>query len=316
MFSISTSQIFRSWVAIFQPRPPMASISQLIRYARNCSSYECFILRATTFKEASRTGIRQGTLEIVIEEVLLSIWGSYQTIWSFPLTNVKWHFVTRPYTMSTSTDQTLYWTRPFTEFWVVSIENFRRLWNAEKGRLLLRTPGPVPLGLAYVLLVETSPFPNLSLFYQTMLFEYPKVLSRFCFLPPPMYHCWWTSPRGYLSGCNFIWMTRKVNLKVAGTSPTIKRFQTGMFPDTGMSAEVGSHIVSDDDTLWYKNADRFIQIKLCQVNFVDILKDHTFDPTDCQVSKCGTKNCKTCNILNTDNSFFSNFTKCSFLNNT
>ena len=38
------------------------------------------------------------------------------------------------------------------------------------------------LGLAYVLLVETNPFPNLSLFYRTMLFEYPSVLSRFCFV--------------------------------------------------------------------------------------------------------------------------------------
>ena len=36
--------------------------------------------------------------------------------------------------------------------------------------------------LAYVLLVETNPFPNLSLFYRTMLFEYPSVLSRFCFV--------------------------------------------------------------------------------------------------------------------------------------
>ena len=33
-----------------------------------------------TFKSASRTGIRQGMLEIVIEEVLWSIRGSYQTI--------------------------------------------------------------------------------------------------------------------------------------------------------------------------------------------------------------------------------------------
>ena len=54
-------------------------ISQLIRYARTCSSYACFIVRAT-FKGASRTMIRQGKLEIVIEEVLWSIRGSYQTI--------------------------------------------------------------------------------------------------------------------------------------------------------------------------------------------------------------------------------------------
>ena len=33
--------------------------------------------------------------------VTLLIRGSYQTIWSFPLTNVKWHSVTWPYTMTT-----------------------------------------------------------------------------------------------------------------------------------------------------------------------------------------------------------------------
>ena len=80
------------------------------------------------------------------------------------------------------TDQTLYRTRPFTEFWVLSIEYLRRVWHADRGRLLLRTPCPIPLGLAYILLVETNPFPNLSLFYRTMLFEYPSVLSRFCLI--------------------------------------------------------------------------------------------------------------------------------------
>ena len=60
-----------------------------------------------------------------------------------------------------STDQTLYRTRPFTEFWEVSIEHLRQVWHADMGRLLLRTPGSVPLGLAYVLLVETNPFSEL-----------------------------------------------------------------------------------------------------------------------------------------------------------
>ena len=82
-------------------------------------------------------------------------------------------------------DQTLYRTRPFTDFWVVTIEHLRRVWHADRGRLLLRTPGPVPLGLAYVLLVETNPFPILSLFYRTMLFEYPSALSLFCPLAAP-----------------------------------------------------------------------------------------------------------------------------------
>ena len=97
-----------------------------------------------------------------------------------------------------------------------------------------------------------------------------------------------------------------------------------MSPDTGMSAAAGvphivlrditklSYVVSDDNTLWYRNADRFIRIKPCEVKLVYVLRDHKFVPNDCTISKCGTKNCKTCDILITDNSFSSNLTKCSF----
>ena len=67
-------------------------ISQLIRYARACSSYECFILRA---------------FEIVSKEVLWSVWGSYQTIWGSPLPNVTRHSGGWPYTVTPSIDQTL-----------------------------------------------------------------------------------------------------------------------------------------------------------------------------------------------------------------
>ena len=55
--------------------------------------------------------------------------------------------------------------RPFTDFWVVSIEHLRRVCNVDRGRLLIRRPGPVPLGLAYVLLVETNPFPELVVIF-------------------------------------------------------------------------------------------------------------------------------------------------------
>ena len=54
-----------------------------------------------------------------------------------------------------------------------------------EGRLLLRTPGLVPLRLAYVLLVETNPFSELVVIFRTMLFEYPSLLSRFSFLKRP-----------------------------------------------------------------------------------------------------------------------------------
>ena len=41
-------------------------ISQLIRYARACSSYECFILKARRLSVSYPTGIPRGTLEILI----------------------------------------------------------------------------------------------------------------------------------------------------------------------------------------------------------------------------------------------------------
>ena len=68
-----------------------------------------------------------------------------------------------------------------TEFWVVSIEHLRRVWHADRGRLLIRTPGPAPLGLPYVLLVETNPFPNLSLFSGLCSSNIPRYLLDFTF---------------------------------------------------------------------------------------------------------------------------------------
>ena len=62
------------------------------------------------------------------------------------------------------------------------------------------------------------------------------------------------------------------------------------------------NIVSDDHNLWYKNADRLIQIQTCKVNVVDVLKDHLFAPNDCTIDKGGSKNCKTCKIRITNNS--------------
>ena len=173
--SFSTSQIFRSWVAVFQQRPPRASLFR--------SSYDMPWLAPRTdalswgqrdFHISFSNGdIRRETLEIVIEEVLWSIRGSYQSIWSFPLTNVKWHSVTWPYTMKTP-----YWSDfvPNLTFYRI-LSGFNRTFATgvacRQGRLLPHTPGPV-------LLLRPILFPNLLLFFQTMLFEYPSVLSRFC----------------------------------------------------------------------------------------------------------------------------------------
>ena len=97
--SISTSQIFLSWVAIFLPRPPMTSLF-LSLYGMPGLAPRMDVL-SWGRRDFQITGIRHGMLKIAIEEVLWSIRGSYQTIGSFPLTNVKWYSVTWPYTMTT-----------------------------------------------------------------------------------------------------------------------------------------------------------------------------------------------------------------------
>ena len=128
-------------------------ISQLIWYATACSSYECFIPRATRLsnklseqvyvKERLKSSFRKfyGRYRDLIKQ--------YEVFLSRLLNDILWpdHIQWEP-----PTDQTLYRTRPFTELWEVSVENLRRVLHADRGRLLLRTPGPVPMGLEYVLL--------------------------------------------------------------------------------------------------------------------------------------------------------------------
>ena len=112
-------------------------ISQLIRYARACSSYGCFILRATRL---SNKLLEQGYVKERLKSSFRKFYGRYGDIikqYEVPLSqmlnDILWpgHIQWQPLT-----DQTLYRTRPFTEFWV---------WHADRGRLLLRTPGPLPL---------------------------------------------------------------------------------------------------------------------------------------------------------------------------
>ena len=120
-------------------------ISQLIRYARACSAYGCFILRATRL---SNKLLEQGYVKERLKSSLRKFYGrygdlirQYEVSLSQMLNDILWpdHIQWQP-----PTDQTLYRTRPLTEFWVVSIEHLRRVWHADRGRLLLRTPGPVP----------------------------------------------------------------------------------------------------------------------------------------------------------------------------
>ena len=106
-------------------------ISKLIRYARACSSYGCFILRATRLSNKLH---EQGYVKERLKSSLRKFYGrygdlikQYEVSLSQMLNDILWtdHIQWQP-----PTDQTLYRTRPFTEFWVVSIEHLRRVWHA------------------------------------------------------------------------------------------------------------------------------------------------------------------------------------------
>ena len=107
------------------------------------------------------------SFEIVPQEVLWSIWGSHQTLCSPPLPNVRWHSGTWPYTMTPSIDQILHQFATLlpnlTLLLILTLlPNFggfhrtlQRVRLANRGRLLLRTPGPVPFGTCICSNVET-----------------------------------------------------------------------------------------------------------------------------------------------------------------
>ena len=107
---------------------------------------------------------------------------------------------------------------------------------------------------------------------------------------------------------------------VPGTSRTIKRSTPVASLDTGATCIssvpniplsdvcLTNYVQSDDHHLWYKNCDRYLHIRPCEVKISDIL---LFDDQEqhCIISKCNSRNCKTCSILITDTFFTSNLTK-------
>ena len=106
-------------------------------------------------------------LVIVPQQVLWSIWGYHYTLWSLPLTNVTWHSGTWPYTLTSSIDQTLHQFANLLPILTVLpiltlLPNVGRFYRtllrvqlANRGRLLLRTPGTVPFGTCICSNVET-----------------------------------------------------------------------------------------------------------------------------------------------------------------
>ena len=126
-------------------------ISQLIRYTRACSSYGCFILKAIRL---SNKLIELGCVKERLKSSLRKFYGLY---WDLS-NNIKFSSQEWIMTLCSLTiydDNPLpiwlytnlwpyYRTRPI--LWKVSLEYLRLVWHADRGRLLLQTPGPVPYG--------------------------------------------------------------------------------------------------------------------------------------------------------------------------
>ena len=117
-------------------------------------SYLSFIRAARLSSKLFGQGCH-GTFEIVSQEVLWSIWGSHQTLWSLPLPNVTLHSGAWPYTMTLNWSDINKFPSLLPNWTLLPIftllPNFggfhrtlQRVPLANRGRLLLRTPGPVP----------------------------------------------------------------------------------------------------------------------------------------------------------------------------
>ena len=125
-------------------------ISQLIRYARACSSYECFILRA---RRLSSKLLKQGYLVEHLKSSFRKFYGRYGDLieqYGVTLSRMLNDILTLdqqwlPYRSDFSTNfMTFIPSLTSTELWVVSMEHLQRVWLASRERLPFRTPGSVP----------------------------------------------------------------------------------------------------------------------------------------------------------------------------
>ena len=102
-------------------------ISQLIRYARVSSSYECFILRA-----------------VRLSNKLLGQ-GCYTAFWMMTIYSDTLHWSGITPIFDPITDLDLIAEFGFLTNCEVSVEHLQWVRHANRGRLLLQTPGPIPL---------------------------------------------------------------------------------------------------------------------------------------------------------------------------
>ena len=142
-------------------------ISQLILYARGCSSFECSILRAVRLSCKPRG---QGYVRERLKPSFRKFYGRYGILikhYEAPLSQmlheILWHDHKQwhpPLIRHFTKSWPCYRTGPYCRFDVLTLfprfpGHLQRVWLANRGRLLLRTPGPVPCVTCICSKVET-----------------------------------------------------------------------------------------------------------------------------------------------------------------
>ena len=162
-------------------------IFQLIRYARACSLYECFTLRA---RRLSSKLLKQGYLVERLKSSFREFYGRYGDLIQqyevslsrmlndiLTLDKLQW-LPYRPDFLPIF--RTLIPGLTFTELRMVSVEHFQMVWLASRERLPFQTPGTVPpFGDLLMLQLLRPVWLNLPYRFSTFHLEYPSVHSRF-----------------------------------------------------------------------------------------------------------------------------------------
>ena len=196
-------------------------ISQLIRYARACSSYECFLLRA---RQLSSKLLKQGYLVERLKSPFRKFYGRYGDLiqqYEVSLSRILNDILTLD--SDFSTDQTFHQFRDL----CTGLDLHRIMSGfhgaiatgvtSQQGTLSLPDTWFCPLlGLACATIVETI-FLELAMSLLDFSTWIPLVLSRFRCLQLRMYHCRWTiCAPGYLSGSNYTYMNDEENEHESG----------------------------------------------------------------------------------------------------
>ena len=159
-FNFYISNFLFCWVASSYLRLPLAFLSHKSPDTSGIASLMNVLFCRCDFPISSRTGMYQETFEVVSDDVLWSIWGSYQvfnmkppspkcyiTFWTMTTCNdtLNWSDIPPICDSVTELDLNHYRLWLMTQLLEVSTEHLQWVRHANRGGLILRTPGPVSL---------------------------------------------------------------------------------------------------------------------------------------------------------------------------